>query len=53
MGRNLLDTSAPDGIYFSSNVEQMEAAPAYRRQAERRTDARNLLRLVYFGKVLR
>lgn len=53
MGRNLLDTSAPDSIYFSANVEQLEAAPAYRRQAERRTDARNLLRLVYFGKVLK
>ena len=49
MGKNLLDVSVPDSTYFSANVEQIESAPAYRKDAERLTDARNLLRHVYFG----
>lgn len=49
MGKNLLDESAPDSTYFSANVEQIESVPAYRKDAERITAARNLLRHVYLG----
>ena len=52
MGKNLLDTSVSDSTYYSANVEQIESIPTYRKKAERLTAARNLLRLVYFTKVL-
>lgn len=52
MGKNLLDTMAPDSIYFSANVEQMEAQPNGLRRAIRKTEARNLLREVYFNSIL-
>lgn len=52
MGKNLLDTMAPDSIYFSANVEQMEAQPNGLRRAIRKTKARNLLREVYFNSIL-
>ncbi len=52
MGKNLLDTSVSDSTYFSVNIDQIEAIPTYQKKAERLTDARNLLRLVYFTKVL-
>ena len=52
MGKNLLDTSVSDSTYYSANVDQIEAIPSYKKKAERLTDARNLLRLVYFTKVL-
>ena len=52
MGKNLLDTSVSDSSYYSANVDQIEAIPSYKKKAERLTDARNLLRLVYFTKVL-
>ena len=48
MGKNLLDTSVSD----SANVDQIEAIPSYQKKAVRLTAARNLLRLVYFTKVL-
>lgn len=49
MGKNLLDTSVSDSIYYSANVDQIEAIPSYQKKAERLTAARNLLRQVYFG----
>ena len=49
MGHNLLDTSVPDSTYYSANVDQIESVPTYRKEAERLTAARNLLRQVYFG----
>ena len=52
MGKNLLDTSVSDSSYYSANVDQIEAIPSYQKKAERLTAARNLLRLVYFTKVL-
>ena len=52
MGKNLLDTSVSDSTYYSANVDQIEAIPSYQKKAERLTAARNLLRLVYFTKVL-
>ena len=52
MGKNLLDTSVSDSTYYSANVDQIEAIPSYKKKAERLTAARNLLRLVYFTKVL-
>ena len=52
MGKNLLDTSVSDSTYFSVNIDQIEAIPTYQKKAERLTAARNLLRLVYFTKVL-
>ena len=52
MGKNLLDTSVSDSTYYSANVDQIEAIPTYQKKAERLTAARNLLRLVYFTKVL-
>ena len=52
MGKNLLDTSVSDSTYYSANVDQIEAIPTYQKKAERLTEARNLLRLVYFTKVL-
>ena len=53
LGKNLLDPSAPDSIYYSANVDQLESAPTYRTHARRQLDARNLLRLVYFTRILR
>ena len=52
MGKNLLDTSVSDSTYYSANVDQIEAIPSYQKKAEQLTAARNLLRLVYFTKVL-
>ena len=52
MGKNLLDTSVSDSTYYSANVDQIEAIPTYQKKAEQLTAARNLLRLVYFTKVL-
>ena len=52
MGKNLLDSSVSDSTYYSANVDQIEAIPSYQKKAERLTAARNLLRLVYFTKVL-
>ena len=52
MGKNLLDTFVSDSTYYSANVDQIEAIPSYKKKAERLTAARNLLRLVYFTKVL-
>ena len=52
MGKNLLDTSVSDSTYYSANVDQIEAIPSYQKKAERLTAACNLLRLVYFTKVL-
>ena len=49
MGHNLLDTTVPDSTYYSANVDQIESVPTYRKEAERLTAARNLLRQVYFG----
>ena len=49
MGYNLLDTTVPDSTYYSANVDQIESVPTYRKEAERLTAARNLLRQVYFG----
>ena len=49
MGHNLLDTTVPDSTYYSANVDQIESIPTYKKEAERLTAARNLLRQVYFG----
>ena len=49
MGHNLLDTTVPDSTYYSANVDQIESVPTYKKEAERLTAARNLLRQVYFG----
>ena len=49
MGHNLLDTTEPDSTYYSANVDQIESVPTYKKEAERLTAARNLLRQVYFG----
>ena len=49
MGHNLLDTTVLDSTYYSANVDQIESVPTYRKEAERLTAARNLLRQVYFG----
>lgn len=49
IGHNLLDTTVPDSTYYSANVDQIESVPTYRKEAERLTAARNLLRQVYFG----
>lgn len=49
MGHNLLDTTVPDSTYYSANVDQIESVPTYRKEAERLTAARNLLRQVYFS----
>ena len=51
MGHNLLDTTVPDSTYYSANVDQIESVPTYRKEAERLTAARNLLRQVYFVKL--
>lgn len=48
LGNNLLKEGVADSTYYSANVEQLLACPAYQAQAQRIVNARNLLRIVFF-----
>lgn len=48
LGNNLLKEGVMDSTYYSANVEQLLACPAYHAQAQRIVSARNLLRIVFF-----
>ena len=48
LGNNLLKEGVADSTYYSANVEQLLACPAYQAQAQRIVSARNLLRIVFF-----
>ena len=48
LGNNLLKEGVADSTYYSANVKQLLACPAYQAQAQRIVNARNLLRIVFF-----
>ena len=52
LGNNLLKEGVTDSTYYSANVEQLLACPAYHAQAQRMVSARNLLRIVFSSKLL-
>ena len=51
LGSNLLKEGVADSAYYSANVEQLLACPAYQAQAQRIVSARNLLRIVFFQQI--
>ena len=51
LGNNLLKEGVTDSTYYSANVEQLLACPAYQAQAQRIASARNLLRIVFFQQI--
>lgn len=51
LGNNLLKEGVTDSTYYSANVEQLLACPAYQAQAQRIVSARNLLRIVFFQQI--